>query len=74
MTVSLAEGVFGRCLIYTKIFRLMKEMCETTNNCKKLGDEVCMNEAPWKQVANLIFCAGGTMLCYLWFGIIQESM
>lgn len=52
----------------------MKEMCETTNNCKKLGDEVCMNEAPWKQVANLIFCAGGTMLCYLWFGIIQESM
>ncbi|CAG9530253.1 unnamed protein product [Cercopithifilaria johnstoni] len=52
----------------------MKEVCETTNNYKKLRNEVCMNESRWEQVASLIFCASGTILCYLWFGIIQESI
>lgn len=32
------------------------------------------SEAIWRQALNLIFCAGGTLLCYLWYGIIQESM
>ncbi|VBB30467.1 unnamed protein product [Acanthocheilonema viteae] len=49
-------------------------MCKITDNCKKVRDEVCMDESLWKQITNLIFCAGGTMLCYLWFGIIQESI
>lgn len=28
----------------------------------------------WRQAINLIFCAGGILVCYLWFGIVQESM
>uniref|UniRef100_A0A1I8ENZ5 Uncharacterized protein n=1 Tax=Wuchereria bancrofti TaxID=6293 RepID=A0A1I8ENZ5_WUCBA len=45
-----------------------------TDNSKKLKDEGYVNETLWKQAANLLFCAGGTLLCYFWFGIIQESM
>lgn len=53
----------------------MEEVRETaTDDCKKLREEICVNETLWKQAANLIFCAGGTLFCYLWFGIIQESM
>uniref|UniRef100_A0A915C8M4 Solute carrier family 35 member b1 n=2 Tax=Parascaris univalens TaxID=6257 RepID=A0A915C8M4_PARUN len=28
----------------------------------------------WRQAVNLIFCAGGILVCYLWFGIAQESI
>uniref|UniRef100_A0A8R1TNE8 Sugar phosphate transporter domain-containing protein n=1 Tax=Onchocerca volvulus TaxID=6282 RepID=A0A8R1TNE8_ONCVO len=44
------------------------------DDSKKTEDEVCANETVWRQAANLIFCAGGTLLCYLWFGVIQESI
>ncbi|KAM3722668.1 Solute carrier family 35 member [Dirofilaria immitis] len=52
----------------------MEEVRETTVGSKKAKDVVYINETLWRQAANLIFCAGGTLLCYLWFGIIQESI
>ncbi|KHN84754.1 Solute carrier family 35 member B1 [Toxocara canis] len=28
----------------------------------------------WRQAANLVFCAGGILVCYLLFGVAQESI
>ncbi|VDK34011.1 unnamed protein product [Anisakis simplex] len=28
----------------------------------------------WRQAISLVFCSGGILVCYLWFGIVQEAM
>lgn len=52
----------------------MEEVCEkTTDDSKKLGNEGDVKKM-WKRAANLIFCGGGSVICYFWFGIVHESM
>uniref|UniRef100_A0A915PYK6 Small-subunit processome Utp12 domain-containing protein n=1 Tax=Setaria digitata TaxID=48799 RepID=A0A915PYK6_9BILA len=52
----------------------VEEISEEVENRKEVRSIAHIDEALWKQTANLIFCAGGTLFCYLWFGIIQESI
>lgn len=52
----------------------MKAGGDATSFVEHTVNHGLLHNASFRQALNLIFCAGGILVCYLWFGIIQESI